>query len=250
MLATPQRNLPSQPTKATNVRIAILQHSKDTPPGTLIDWIESRRHPYTVHHLYEGQPLPTLSEFDWLVVLGGAMNVDETEKHPWLVEEKRLIRTALDERKTCLGLCLGGQLLAQCMGAQVKKNTLMEVGWHPIQLGTHLDSDQRLMVFQWHEDAFDLPEGAIRVATNRTTENQGFFFGDHAVGLQFHPEASEEWVRACSEEQPYPTGSHVQSPELLIEGLVFLTPMKKWFFDLLSRMESMTSARLKGKAKG
>lgn len=227
------------------LRVHVLQQTESTPPGSVLDWLKVRGHAATLVRVYAGDALPTVDETDWLIVCGGSMNVDDTDKFPYLAEEKKLISQAIAAKKTCLGLCLGGQLLAQALGASVRKNTEWETGWHTVHLGP--SQTERLMVFQWHEDTFDLPDGAVRVATNRITENQGFAFGDTIVGLQFHPEATEEWIRQRAGETNPPSGAHVQTAEQILEGLIFLTPMRKWFFDLLQRLETITVAHTRGK---
>ena len=226
--------------------IHVLQHSEGTPPGSLLEWGKMRGHELKVVQVYKGDPLPGLSDTDWLIILGGPMNVDDTHEHVWLAGEKALIKHAVEKKKPCLGLCLGGQLLAQALGGAVRKHEHWEVGWHTIILGSSPEptrQSERLTVFQFHQDTFDLPPGAVRVAANKITENQAFAFGDHVVGLQFQPEATEEWVKECSEEKDYPSGPHVQTPEQLMEGVVFITPMKKWFFTLLDRMESIAKVK-------
>ncbi len=225
------------------MKITVLQHSLDTPVGTLSDWAQTKGHELDVRHLYAGAALPPLSQVEWLVILGGPMNVDEHDQHPWLVKEKEFIKQAVDDRRICLGICLGGQLLARILGASVKRHTHWEIGWHPIDFET----GERLYMFQWHQDTFDIPEGARRIATNKVTANQAFVFGDHVVGLQFHPEATDEWVRECMEEAPYPTGPFVQPPALLREGLIHRPPMTAWFFRLLDEMEA--KARAQGSQK-
>jgi len=210
----------------------------------VLDWLKLKNHSYSTVRLFEGESLPSLSETDWLIILGGPMNVDEVDQHPWLGEEKEFLRHAIAEGKTCLGLCLGGQLLAQALGATVRKNESWEAGWHTVQIGSNqIGSDFRLTVFQWHQDTFALPEGATRVATNRNCENQAFAYGDHVVGLQFHPEATEDWVRECLEDKEQPSGPHAQKPEQMLENIIFIHPMRKWFFELLDRMESVTRTR-------
>jgi GMP synthase (glutamine-hydrolysing) len=221
-----------------SLRVHVLQQTESTPPGSVMDWLKARGHAATVVRLFSGDSLPTIDETDWLIICGGEMNVDEVAKYPFLAEEKALIAQAIARKKTCLGLCLGGQLLAQSLGAAVTVNPDWEIGWHTVHFGQ--TGGERLMVFQWHRDTFALPEGAIRVATNRVTENQGFAFGDNIVGLQFHPEATEEWVTECANEPEFPPGAHVQTKEQILEGMIFLTPLRKWFFDLLQRLETIT----------
>ena len=105
------------------MKITVLQHSLDTPVGTLSDWAEKKGHELDVRQLFAGEELPPVSQVEWLVILGGPMNVDEHEQHPWLVQEKAFIKQVLDEGRICLGLCLGGQLLAQALGARVSRHT-------------------------------------------------------------------------------------------------------------------------------
>ena len=228
---------------ARPLRIHIIQNSPDTPAGSVLEWLKPKGHAVTIVEAYKGDALPTVSDTDWLIILGGSMNVDEIEAHPWLTGVKSLLKSAIEHKTTCLGLCLGGQLLAQSLGAKVKKHDHWEVGWHGISLGSdHVEGISRLMVFQWHQDTFELPANATRVATNKITENQAFMYGENVIGLQFHPEATEEWIRECGEEVNYPIGPHVQPKEQLLEGLVFIHPMRKWFFSLLERMESTASS--------
>jgi GMP synthase (glutamine-hydrolysing) len=219
------------------MNIVILQHSNETPLGSVADWLKLKSHNPTIVKLFEGAKLPDLKFVDWLIILGGPMNVDDVELYPWLTTEKDYLRQAIAQHKTCLGLCLGGQLLAQTLGAEVRKHTHWEIGWHPVFFG-HNGND-RLTVFQWHQDTFDLPNDAVRVATNRICENQGFMYGDNIVGLQFHPEATEEWIHSCLADGPLPEGHYVQKTESMLEDMVFIGPMRKWFFSLLDRLETV-----------
>lgn len=226
---------------AMSLRIHVLQHTDTSVPGSVLDWLKARAHASTIVRLHHGDALPSVDETDWLIILGGSMNVDDVQEHPWLAPEKRLLKEAIAAKKTCLGICLGGQMLAQTLGAEVKKHEHWEVGWHTVIFGNSAQPEDRMMAFQFHQDTFSLPEGAKRVATNRITENQGFTYGENVVGLQFHPEATEEWVKDRAAEVPYPEGAHVQTPAQLVEGVVFITPMKKWLFDLLNRLETITN---------
>jgi len=211
-------------------KIAILQHSSGTPPGSLLEWAGARGHRPDLRLLHDGASLPALNEFDLLVSLGGPMNVDDVEEFPWLADEKRLLREAVGAGRRCLGLCLGGQLMAQALGGDVRPNLHWEAGWHPVTL----NDGRRLTVFQWHQDAFTPPAGAERIATNDITPNQGFRLGASAIGLQFHPEATADWIRECSKEEPYPQGPYVQRPEEIVAGLApHLAEMRAWFFGLL-----------------
>jgi len=155
---------------------------------------------------YEGE-IPETDRFDILVILGGPMGVYEEEKYPFLKEEKELIKNSLSEGKKVLGICLGAQLIVDALGSKVYKGEWgKEIGWKPVYPQDHLEMIYRdeINVFHWHGDTFELPEGAIRMASSAMYKNQAFRVGNQAVGLQFHlevePEGIERWIDAYREE--------------------------------------------------
>jgi GMP synthase-like glutamine amidotransferase len=187
------------------MRTLILQHTPEENPGTLTTWLEQVRFPYHVFHFYQDEHNPTAEAYDWLIVLGGPMNLDDLENHPWLAREKEFIRSWLGTGKPYLGLCLGGQLLSQALGGEVKKNSQREIGFHQVaRTGKDHPALARwpheLSVFQWHEDTFSIPEGSRLLFTNETCETQAFAVGNHLFGFQFHPESTETWIRSCYED--------------------------------------------------
>lgn len=220
------------------MRTLVLQHTEEEQPGTLLEWLESRGLPHKVHHVYRDEQIPT--GFDWLVILGGPMNVDEEHKHPWLKSEKRYLRHWLDEKKPVLGICLGGQLLAQALGARVVKNDRREIGFHPVHrtASSHPAFSrwpETLHVFQWHEDKFELPAGCQALLTNEVAPYQAFALDHRTVGLQFHPESTPEWIRDNFKGLVIRPGeTHVQD-RAECEALLplHLEPMKRQFFQFL-----------------
>mgnify|MGYP005835739045 CR=1 FL=1 len=146
-----------------------------------------------------------LSDALGMVVLGGPMNVDQTDDYPFLADEVRWIGDALARHLPLLGVCLGAQLLAKTLGARVYPNGSKEIGWYEIDLLPAAGDDtllhgfgDRLPVFQWHGDTFDLPSGAVQLARGALCAHQAFRFGASAWGLQFHVEMTEaivyEWL--------------------------------------------------------
>ena len=123
------------------------------------------------------------------------MGANDESRHRWMRGEKLFIELAIQKEKKVLGVCLGAQLIAAVLGAKVYPNTQKEIGWFPIELNPpnvrhHALSTlpQRVTVFHWHGDTFDLPTGAIHLARSRACENQAFAMGKNVVGLQFHLE--------------------------------------------------------------
>lgn len=145
---------------------------------------------------------PRLREADLVVVLGGPINVDEVERYAFLGPERRLLAERLHAGGPTLGLCLGAQMMASVLGARVAPMGHKELGWAPITLTPEgrqscLAPADGLPVLHWHGDGFEIPEGAQRLAFSERCRNQAFLWGAHALGLQFHLEASgrelERW---------------------------------------------------------
>ena len=133
------------------------------------------------------------------------MNVYEEEKFPFLVDENRFIQRLILENIPMLGVCLGSQLLAKALGAKVMKAGSPEIGWGDVSFSPQTAEDplfsklksQKLRVLQWHEDTFELPKGAVHLASSKIVPNQAFRYKDRFYGFQFHVEVDrpmlEDW---------------------------------------------------------
>jgi len=186
------------------VKIHALQHVPFEGLGHIAAWAKALRYPVSVTRMDLGDPYPVLDELDCLIILGGPMNIYEEDRFPWLGMEKRFIAQAIAAHKKVLGICLGSQLIADVLGAKVYAGKSKEIGWFPIQitaagrtLFTTLPAD--LTVFHWHGDTFEMPAGAIHIATSAACPNQAFLFDNHVLGLQFHLEATPASVQALVE---------------------------------------------------
>ncbi len=177
----------------------IIQNDPEVPPGNLLDFISL---PYRLCRADQGEPLPDTGQLTALIVLGGAMGANDDGKHPFLADLKQLIRAVVTAGKPYLGICLGGQLLAAALGAEVQSNRWEELGTLPVTRTDVAGGDQlfnglaeTFHTFQWHHDSFDLPHGAVLLASSPACPHQAFRYGDSAWGLQFHPEVTELIIR-------------------------------------------------------
>jgi GMP synthase-like glutamine amidotransferase len=184
-------------------RIHVLQHVPFENPGCLSDWFEQHNCTVSYNRFYEeGAQLPDLNLFDRLVIMGGPMDVCETEKYAWLEAEKNFIREAIVQGKSAVGICLGSQLIAAALGAAVYPNKKPEIGWFPVYKTAVSANDPFLndfntetMVFHWHGDTFDLPPHAQHLFYSEACRNQGFRIGRQVLGLQFHPEVTPKSLK-------------------------------------------------------
>jgi GMP synthase-like glutamine amidotransferase len=211
-----------------SLRIHYLQHVPFEGPGFIESWALVRNHRLTSTRLYSGQRLPGVDDLDWLVILGGPMNVYEQDRYPWLAREKCFIGEALHGEKVVIGICLGAQLLACVLGAKVTRNPCSEIGWYPVEKAAQASQSKlagllpdQFPAFHWHGDTFEIPRGAIHFARSQACENQAFTFGDRVAAFQFHLESTrdgvEKLVYNCPEDLA--EGPCIQGPEDMVTDL-------------------------------
>jgi GMP synthase-like glutamine amidotransferase len=186
------------------VRTLVLQHIACEPPGVFEDVLRERGAVLDRVEVDEGAPLPDWRGYDAIVAMGGPMSATDDAELPWLTAEKRLIAEAVRAGTPYWGVCLGVQLLAASLGARVYPGPVPEVGVLSVTLTDEGLADEvfgglprEVETVQWHGDTFDLPDGAVRLASSSAYANQAFRFG-RAYGVQFHLEISgamaEEWA--------------------------------------------------------
>ncbi len=193
------------------MRIHHLQHVPFEGLGSMESFFLKRGYQLSSTRFYLDNSLPAISEFDWLIVMGGPMGVHDEIQFPWLKDEKIFIRESIEAGKIVLGICLGAQLIADSLGAQVFKNQYREIGWFPIERKINSDASNladifpaKMEVFHWHGDTFEVPIGAKLLASSKACRNQGFILDDRVIGLQFHlettPESAAALIQNCSAE--------------------------------------------------
>jgi GMP synthase-like glutamine amidotransferase len=196
------------------------QHVPFEGIGNIEPWLIARGFEITSTQFYKSHQLPDSEQVDLLIIMGGPMSVNDEDKFPWLVLEKQFIRNCIKAGMPVLGICLGSQLIANALGAKVYRNREREIGWFAVQ-GTEPPDvatfrfPATFEVFHWHGDTFDLPPGAVRIATNLATENQAYQIGKSVIGIQFHPEVTPESLQEMISHGRHELvkARHVQSEE-------------------------------------
>lgn len=227
------------------MKLHYLQHVPFEGPASIEEWAKAKGWSLSPTRLFAGEPPPNIDGFDWLIIMGGPMNVDDEEKYPWLAQEKRLIERAIKAEKVVLGICLGAQLIATVLGAKVFPNRYKEIGWFPINLTPDalrsplLDFlPQRLTAFHWHGDTFDLPQGARRLAESEGCANQAFLYGDRVLALQCHLESTkasvQELIAHCGHELV--TGRYIQTAESMLGQDERFSIINQAMFGVLDRL--------------
>jgi GMP synthase (glutamine-hydrolysing) len=233
------------------MKVHYLQHVPFEGIGSIAAWLTTRGAQVSATRFYESAQLPHPDDFDWLIVMGGPMSVNDEQHYPWLVPEKRLIREAIAGHKVVLGICLGAQLIANALGARVYPNADPEIGWLPIErvaaAGAHPCAGlfpPRCEVFHWHGETFDLPPGAVHLAQSTACANQAFLLGQRVLGLQFHLETTTASVQAlidnCGDELT--SGRYVQSAQEMLATAERCAPINRLMADILSYFERMGGA--------
>jgi GMP synthase (glutamine-hydrolysing) len=204
------------------VRVLSLIHQDDAPSGIFGDVAREQGHELVTWNAAKGVPARAADEHDAFFVFGGSLQVDEEDRYPWLKPEGALVREVLERGAPIFGVCLGGQLLAKAAGAPVGPAPKAEIGWHEVELSAAAADDpvfralpQRFQALQWHSYAFELPPGAVSLATSPVCL-QGYRLGERAWGVQFHPEVDGPTL-ARWQEHPEACGRRFD-----------LAPMERW----------------------
>lgn len=227
------------------MRIQYLQHMGCEGLGRIANWAADRGHAVSGTHLYRGDALPNDDTFDCLVIMGGPMNIYEYRDHPWLAAEKPFIKRAIASGKIVLGVCLGAQLIADVLGAKIHQNATFEIGWFPVRftaargaIPALRDFPDELTVLHWHGDTFELPPGAVHLATSDACHHQAFAFGNRVLGLQFHIEMDTSDVEAFLDDDtlPAPLPGQIQSTSEILAGQCHLPAIHAALYTMLDAL--------------
>ena len=193
--------------------VLAIQNDPTDPPLLVGEWLAEDGISVVVLRADEGETVPRVvpEGVHGILPLGGSMGAYDEDHAPWLVDEKALLRDAVDRGIPVLGLCLGGQLLAAATGGTVELGPAQEIGL--VQVQRTVDglvdpvisqavpaSGADLPATQWHQDFITrLPDGAVLLLTNDTCPVQGFRVGENGYGLQLHPELDGATFRSWAD---------------------------------------------------
>ena len=232
------------------LNIECLTHVPFEGPAVIADWIQDKKHKLHISRLYEGDSLPETDRVDFLVIMGGPMDVYDFHVHPWMEDEVEWVKEYIGSGKPVLGICLGAQIIATALGEEVFPGPYKEIGWHNLRFLPSLgdfrictDLPGARKVFHWHGDTFNIPEGATRIAESQAFTNQGFIYGNQVVALQFHLEATpgsvKDLVDNCRDELV--EGPHIQTEKEILSDQGHFEPNHQVLFQFLDYLSALAS---------
>lgn len=227
------------------MRIHVLQHVPFEDIGSMAEWFRQRGAQLSYTRFYEADAqLPELVGIDLIIAMGGPMSVNDESTLPWLVTEKAFLREAIANEVAVLGVCLGAQLIASALGAQVQPNAEVEVGWFPVWRADMVGEEcftfpPRIELLHWHGETFALPADANLLASSEACRHQAFQIGRRVIGLQCHPEMTPaivsdllaefgadlqpgRWVQSATELAAVPAERYRVAQGLMSDVLTYL----------------------------
>jgi len=204
------------------MKVTVLQHVPFEGVGSMQHWLDAHdaEVSYVKFYLPDAQ-LPAPTDIDMVIAMGGPMSVNDDDQYPWLINEKQFLRDAIANNIPVLGICLGAQLIASALGATIKPNDHTEIGWFKLKRlnsgNGNFSFPEEIPLLHWHGETFDLPDGASHLAYSDACANQAFQVGSNVIGMQFHPEITNETIddllELCADELV--PGEFVQSAEAI-----------------------------------
>ncbi len=220
---------------ADKKQVLVLQHFHENPPGRVGELLKEHMIPFDIIHVGQEQ-LPNPTEYGAIIVLGGTQHLYNKSKYPYTIHEEIYLHEAIRQRIPYLGMCLGGQLLANAFQAPIRRLPKEHIGFlqvHFTEAGQQDALYQGLpgyqQAFQWHEDCFMLPAGAVSLAHHQDGSNQAFRYLDAAYGMQYHVEVNEEmldhWLHDPALKKEFIDAYGVEQYEKLEQEAVTLYPV-------------------------
>jgi len=198
--------------------VAVFRYSDTEGPGHFATFLDARRLPWKLVKLDEAEAVPASSEgFAGLGFMGGPMSANDDLE--WTRPVLDLMRDAVDRGVPVIGHCLGGQMLAKALGAEVKRNPVKEIGWNrvraedtPLARRWFGEDLREFVTFQWHGETFAIPPGGERILTGEHCPNQAYVVDDRHLGMQCHVEMTPEMIASWIASGAREVAANLQSP--------------------------------------
>ena len=185
--------------------VVIVQHEPSVPPGLIAPGVTDAQAELRIFEAWRETEWPAVDEIGALVVMGGTMNVDQVAEHPFLRGSRELMAATIENEVPTLGVCLGSQMMARVLGVEVRRADPRNALFSTLTLTGDGANDpltapfDGVEVLQFHEDTFDVPAGAVPLATSaHSSLSQAFRYGPNAYAIQFHFEVDrailEGWL--------------------------------------------------------
>lgn len=192
------------------MKVLVIQNCKTEGIGIYEEYLRNNKIDYSIFHAYQNLNFPSVKDYDAFIIGGTPISAYKIEEHDFLKKEWYFLGEIIEQNKPCLGICFGGQILARLLGAEVRKNPVMEIGGYTTALTEEgrksiyfKDFPKQFPVFHWHGDTFDIPKGAQFLVKGKDCFNQAFSYRK-AIGLQFHLEITADeaskWADKYSDE--------------------------------------------------
>lgn len=208
------------------MKFTVFQHVPYESPGNILDWIKSNGYTWHEVNFYDHPELPALKDVDNLIIMGGPMNIYDDEEYSWLAGERDFLKQCILSGKKVLGICLGAQMIADALGAEVRRNEHTEIGWFKVKIDHDKLTEKyagifpdEFISFHWHGDTFDIPVGCKNFALSEATVNQAFII-ENVAAIQFHPEMDLKGIKELVDHNPEVSSYKnlfVQHPENIIK---------------------------------
>jgi GMP synthase-like glutamine amidotransferase len=228
------------------IKVHCFQHVHFEDLGCIGNWIDKNGHTIQYTQFYENYSVPNADDYDWLVVMGGPMSVNDENEFPWLADEKKAVKEAIEKNKTVIGICLGSQLIANVLGEVVYKNQEREIGWFDISLTGPNDSRNllnsgaanNLKVFHWHGETYKIPANSVHLAYSAGCKSQAFLYNEKVLGLQFHLEVTEQSIAAMigNGRNELVKGKFVQSESEILAQTACIESNNGIMFQILDKL--------------
>lgn len=229
------------------MKIHCIRHEPFEDLACIEDWIKNNNYELSCTLTYLQQTFPSDCSFDLLVIMGGTASIYNSMQETWYLEEKKFLGDCIRRKTKILGICLGAQILASVLGSRIYPGKAKEIGWFPVDFfaedipGLEF-MPKRIETFHWHGDTFDIPEGAIKLASSELTPNQGFIYNETIFALQFHPEMTKISLNKIIEsagEELNQKSNYIQSADYILSRPDLIDINNALMYDLLNYITAL-----------